>query len=233
MAPQTAQIYRIDDLLIRTGFIVMALVLIMLLAVQPWSGRLSPPALAWITLASAAPVAMLWAGFGVRRKENRIRAIWRLLERSLEVDVGQLMRASSFTRDQVAEAVRVLNDRGLGHYVWDDANQVVRDGRLEVQIAHEMDCGTCGAAVSVSLSMSDAPDCPYCGAPLGTEAVNEARRRTIDRLQSPAARPAPAPAPATHAPVVQPKRMSTSLFILLLVFCWSAALVYAIYHNRR
>lgn len=217
------QIYKLDDLLIRSGMIAAVVVAVAILGLTPWDSRLSLPAMMWLTIASAAPIAMLVAGFKVRRREKRINAVWRLLRRSLEVDVAALMRASSFTREEVVTAVRLLNDRGLGHYVWDEHTDIVRDGRLEVQVAHDAHCGTCGAAVAISLSMSETPSCPYCKAPIGASTVNELRQGTIERLQ---------PTTAAGASGGARKRMSMGMFIMLLVLCWPAALVYAIYHNR-
>lgn len=223
---QQVQIYRIDELLIRTGFVTLLVVAVVTLAAAPWESRMSLPALLWLCLAAAAPAAMLLAGYGVRRRENRIHAVWRLLQRSLEVDVTALMRASSFTREELVRAVRVLNDRGLGHYVWDDQAEVVRDGRLAVTMAHESRCDTCGAGVSVTLSMSEAPSCPYCEAPLDAGAVNALKQRTIARLDTPLP-----PDPSVAAPAPR-RRMSIGVFVMLLIFCWPAALVYAIYCSR-
>jgi hypothetical protein len=217
------QIYKLDDLLIRSGLIAAVVVAIAILGLEPWDSRLSLPAMLWLTIASVAPIAMLVAGLKVRRREKRVNAVWRLLRGSLEVDVAALMQASSFTREEVVAAVRLLNDRGLGHYVWDEHGSIVRDGRLDVRVAHDAHCGTCGAAVAISLSMSETPSCPYCKAPIGASTVNAMRQGTIERLQQPS------------GPVVMPggrKRMSIGMFIMLLVLCWPAALVYAIYHNR-
>jgi hypothetical protein len=224
------QIYRIDDLLIRAALATLVAAAALVLVVHPWDGRSSPAAQLWLALAAAAPVALLIGGLSVRRREARILAVWRLLERSLEVDVTALMRASTFTREELVRAVRMLNDRGLGHYVWDDDADVVRDGRLAVRVAHDADCASCGAAVSVTRNMTAAPACPYCAAPLGAADVNRMKQGIMESLR-PAAATGSAQSPvAVAAP--QGRRMSLWLFLLLLVFCWPAALVYAIYCNR-
>lgn len=247
----TNQIYRLDDVLLRTAVIALGVLAVLVLALAPWEGGLPPASLLWLSLAAFAPVAMFIAGFSVRQREKRVAAVWRLLQRSLELDVPALLRSSTFTRQELRTAVRVLNDRGLGHYVWDDETDVIRDGRLDVRMAHGATCDNCGAAIAVTVGLADAPACPFCETPLPAATLNAMKFDRITRLSTPAPGSAATPAAAAadsanwanlapsrndddHVAALPPprRRMSVGLFVVLLIFCWPAALVYALYMNR-
>lgn len=235
MRSREANLYRVDDVLLRAGVVATLGVLIaaggVALAGQA-AGIEAPgnPALDALArrgrvllLAALCPAALLWAGVVLRRRERRTLALWRLLRQSGVVSVPQLLASSDFTRADLERAVRLLNNRGLGHYVQDRRADTIQDGRLGATGVSVEKCESCGAGVGLAIPIGsvEIPRCPYCHDPVCSESLDERRREALAALRAEErsatrdeARLAPAP-------------FSLGLFLALLICCWPAALVYA------
>ena len=201
----------------------MPLVLIVLLAVLSDGGALGPGQVMLASIALFTPVALLVAGFSMRRRERQIMAIWELLRQEAEIHVPPLLENSDFERDDLDRAIRFLNNRGLDHYVWDRESDIIRDSKLLGRHLHVEDCDACGVKISldVPLAYRKLPTCPYCGDPVSAEALAERKRETVDALRAEhrprnTARSSPFPAD-----------FSMPIFLLLLVVCWPFAIFYA------
>ena len=237
-------LYHIDDVLISGGGLVAVAVLVFAawtaltgLAESPVPGR---EAMLRSLVREAGPllfgafgsIALLSSGFVMRRRERRIEAIWRLLGRHAELDVRDLLANSNFRPEELERAVRYLNDNGLGHYVWDRESDVIQDGRLRSLQLHVEKCEVCSAAVSlqVPLAFREIPECPYYGDPVSEEALEAQRRKALDGVRA-EHRDGVWEAQAQVA-IEEGRPFSMPVFVLLLLACWPAALVYALYKAR-
>lgn len=231
-------LYRIDDVLLRAGSVCLLLVLAAtagLVVAGLAAGSASDPGeagLAALTrhgpllaLASLCPVALLGAGWTVRRREKRILAIWNWLKRNAEIHVPDLLANSDFERRHLEHAVRFLNNRGFGHYVWDQKTDTIQDAYLRSAVLHVDKCDACGAAVPLDIPIAsrEVPRCPYCHDPISFDGLQERRREAIATLR---AEHRPASRSSAERPESVPT-FSVALFLLLLFAFWPAALVYA------
>ena len=226
--------YRIDDLLLRWAVLAAIGVVIMLAAgllERRWDNPLLYAAL-------LGPCAMLVAGLCVRRREKQTLAIWRTLERNVSTRVADLLANADFSRRDIQRAVRLLNNRGLGFYIWHRDGDVIEDGRLGDDYVHIENCESCGARVGlkVPVSLRTVPRCQYCHAPASGEHLNLLKRDAISRLRGEPAAVQPQPAflrsqaPEFGVPVQgRRKPMSVWLFVLLLFVFWPGAIAYAVY----
>lgn len=232
-------VYRLDEFLLRAGGLSLLLVvgtIACLIAVaagemDAYPGGPNPnPAFIYLRkhaggvgLALSAPIALLWAGLKLRRREKRIFAIWKLLRRNAELDVAVLLANSDFERDDLERAVRFLNNKGLGHYVWDRGSDAIQDARLLDMQLHVDTCDACGASISLKVPVGnrEIPDCPFCGDPVSVDHFEARRHDAMDKLR------------AEHRPPAEPRELrseipfSVPIFVLLLMFFWPAAVAYA------
>jgi hypothetical protein len=211
-------LHLIDDALIVIGWIFFVLASLVLLGAGVEGDTGGIGAGLFLGVVSAA---MLVPGYRLRKKENRVIAVWRILESALEVHVPELMRATGFPRDEIEDAVRVLNGRGLAYYVHDATRDVLLDGRLRTSVVHVDQCPNCGATIhaDVALDLSRPPVCRYCQHAVGTEHVARLKRQLMDDLRA---------APAPPVPAVPGIQFSVPLFVCLVLCFWPAALVYAL-----
>jgi len=236
MSRESQNFYRIDDVLIWVGVVGGLLVLAVgglggLYLAGTAEDQTLPPNHAKLQMLRmlpaylallACPVVALKVGFSIRGKERRISAIWSLLKRNAQISVPDLLNNSDFTIDDVERTVKLLNTRGLGHYVWDRREETVQDGRLRTTQIHVEKCEVCGGSVSleVPIGFTEVPSCPYCGDPVSVDALEGRRQEALDALR------------AEHAPEKPPWRMfavpfSVPIFLLLLFSFWPLALGYA------
>ncbi len=231
-------LYRIDDVLLRAGgaslLLVLAAAAIVVVAGLTAEPTIDGRAPGWaavarhgplLALASLGPAALLGAGFTVRRREKRMFAIWTLLKRNAEIHVPGLLANSDFERRDLERAVRFLNNRGFGHYVWNRNTDTIQDAYLQSAYLQVDKCDACGAAVplDVPISSREIPRCPFCHDPVSAEGLWERRREAIETLR---AEGRPASGPRGYRPEAMPT-FSVALFLLLLFAFWPAALVYA------
>ncbi len=167
----------------------------------------------------AGGVAMLAAGSRFRRKERKALALLNSLELAHEVSVPEFLDATGFTRNDVETALRAINERGLGFYLWNREGDTIVDGRLKRRMVFADTCPSCGKTVGqrYSLDLAEIPSCPACGTPFNVDAWNAWKLEAMRRLDEGGERK-----PGLFAG----KRFSLPLFIVLLVVFWPAALVY-------
>ncbi len=285
----TSDLYRVDNVLLKTGVAAAAILVFVALAFRPWESRKpeymttgdylvteldgrgrivdtrvhvhpgiateeerianiegrypnallirrSPPpafsinisrAEVYFLLAALGPVVLIGFGWVVRRKEKRIVSLWKHLRNNVETHVPALLANSDFTRDELEAAVRLLNNRGLAFYRWDRATDTIEDGRLASAYVHIDQCESCGASVGIRVraSLSELPLCPYCNGGLSATGINTLKQQALNDLRG-------GNETATHPATVQHKPMSVGLFIVLVLFCWPAAVAYAVYKNQ-
>jgi hypothetical protein len=224
-------LYRIDDVLLRAGLWASGIWLggVTALAVvgapadaagfrDVWQALRPDAPIA--LLAAACPVALLAAGIRMRRREKRILAFWSLLKRQAEIPVPELLANSDFTRDGLERAVRRINTKGLGYYVWNQETDVIQDGRLEREYLHVEKCDGCSAEISLQspASLREIPRCPYCEDPVSMPHLARLRREALERLRA-------RPRDAAALPE-QSGWFSLVLFLIPLVSFWPAAIVY-------
>jgi hypothetical protein len=247
-------LYRIDDLLLRAGTVLLlltvlaaaGLVVVGLAQGRPGDGD-GDPGVAMLmrfafplVAATTGSIGLLTTGFVMRRREKRALAFWRLIDQQIEIHVPDLVANSDLTRLDLDRSIRLLNNKGLGFYVWDRKDDVVRDGRLESVYLHVEKCDVChaGVAIQVPASLREIPLCPYCGDPVSIERLQELKRASLARMRA-EAEPEPAAETTSLARAwgrASPGRgraassdFSVVVFLLLLVSFWPAALVYAWY----
>lgn len=178
--------------------------------------------------AGIAPIAMILAGYLIRRRENKLLSIWKLLRHNVETDVCDVLANSTHTRKDLEQAVRSLNQRGLGFYAWRHDTDIIEDGRLNSTCLYIERCDACGASVGLSVpaSLRKVPRCTYCHAAQSADRLNSLKRNVIRDLQlQPFTQTADEVAMQPHKP------LSLGLFIFLIILCWPAAIAYAVYKS--
>ncbi|MFK7888167.1 MAG: hypothetical protein AB8G16_15005 [Gammaproteobacteria bacterium] len=230
MSDARPNLYRIDDTLIRGGYIAMVVAFV-------FAGRLITESYfgfsRWLMffVVALAPVAMLWIGYAIRRRENRILDVGRVLARHHTVPIRDLCEMSGFSPERLREAVAVLNRKLAAGLSWQEEHGLVT--RFEMQslgsLSHAQRCESCGASVTVDVDAStSAADlrCTYCHGALDGQHISTLQMQLRQpKIQTFAAVPA---APAKAAP----KRFSMLVFVLLAVFFWPGAVIYAVVRAR-
>ncbi|MBK8398783.1 MAG: hypothetical protein IPL26_26490 [Leptospiraceae bacterium] len=177
------------------------------------------------------PISFLFAGYKIRTKENKILAIKAMLEKSLDTSIQDIQISTGLTKKFILEAIGVINLRGFGYFVIDSNSNRIMDARLRTEWILIDKCPSCGAAINqkVTLSLNNAPECPYCKNPFPWNFLNELKRKTINEIYS-----------QEHSkeqiiqPIQLPKRnFSIGIFLLLLILIWPLAIYYAISRDKK
>lgn len=231
---RTHNIYRVDDVLLSGAKLTAILIPIGLTALMHHAARTAadapPDLLTLATMSLAAmlcPIALWLAGRHVRSAEQRILALHELLQSRGEVPATSLISDIGFTRAALKRAIRLLNAERVGYYTWDDRTDVIRDARVQPRSSTGARCGACGASFSFILPGKNEilPACTYCQTPVDAEVLAALRRATPD--SEPSGR-----ASGERAQSAQARPFSLPIFALLMVFCWPAAIVYAVMRSR-
>lgn len=225
-------IYRIDDLLIRSGWLaaLFALIASMFAITIIRHGSV----FGLMALLMLCPIALLIPGYSIRRKEQRILAIKRLLQHSPQIHMDKLAQNSGFSQAEIKEAISVLNTKGFGFYTLNKQTGVISDGRLHSEFLGINQCPTCGAGINIKLSvaMDKSPVCPYCQTAIPADTVNKLKLDALEFISKSNARSS---APGSEHPNLRSKekRFSLFLFLLLLFTFWPAALWYVLRHRDQ
>ena len=174
--------------------------------------------------ASLAPIVMLHSGWKLRQREKRAVALWKLLDSEVEVSALELVRNSDWTDESLDQAIRDLNNTGSAHLVWDRRTGWIQDGRLRRPVFSLDRCEACSAKVSVEIAIGEAASfaCPFCGESIGNGRLAEEKARIVEELE----RDQNWQSAATE--VFTARSFSPGLFVLMLIFFWPAALLYAV-----
>ena len=242
----------IDEILIRSGSILGAIVLVALFTgaartlvyVMPlWS-------FPFLALIAVAPIALLLAGFGLRLRDHRLYDLWRAVKSHGEISIQELCQITDLNQNELRQAVGLLNKKATAGLIWDSHLGTVRHidaptGRI---LSHSEDCSSCGAAVAIEIkAVSRLRDlgCPYCGGGLDAAAINGLRAQLIEdqthdikspttsstassaprpTVPNPVAAKQPSPA-AAHQSSTTP--FNLAIFAVLLLLFWPGAVWYA------
>jgi hypothetical protein len=215
-------IYKLDNYLIKFGYILLIVSIISLIASNPVKlieqeesySHLSIPGFLFL-----GSTFMLYYGYLIRKKENRINSILRNFEIAREISVPELLQNSEFTEEHLKEAIQVINSRGLGYYVWNRSTRTIADGRLMRRMVFVDNCSSCGKIIGKKfpLVMDHLPECPYCGSPLDIDQWNSLKIKELDKIDS---------EPSKQEHLFKKKPLNIVLLIVLLIFFWPAAIIY-------
>ena len=163
---------------------------------------------------------LLLFGIAIRKKENKIIAIWDALERTTESKVIDLEVSLGIKRDFIFENLKHINAQLGAYYVYISAKDIIVDGKLLEEHVVSIKCSGCGTNVNKKISLSHLEDlnCTYCGAGIPVGDLADIRgdilkENDIERL--------------TKAAMANNK-MSMPIFIALLLVFWPGAIVYYI-----
>ncbi|MEM7406837.1 MAG: hypothetical protein AAF458_16180, partial [Pseudomonadota bacterium] len=213
-------IHKIDNLLIRTGW----LTAIALLVAEGCSSDSPTDGVTLGSMAIAIPVlslvlgvaalVMLVVGYLIRSRENKVVAVWDILEHATEVSIADLERSTGFSRAFIEGAVRTINRQPGSYYVVDDDAGTIVDGRMRSRIVMVEQCQSCGAHVNmqVSIDLPKAPACAHCGAPVASGDLNQLKLDRVDALRESSRKKG---------------EFSVLLFVVLLILFWPLAVVLA------
>ncbi len=230
-------IYRIDDVLIKVGYVFLVLFVLTggtAVSAMVREGSIDQSDTLFMATASLfIPSAFfLLTGYHFRAKEQVAAAILHKMEAAREAPVPDLMKSIGRNRRSVERALLLINRRGLGYYVLDRGSDRIIDGRLQKKMVLVDRCDRCGSGISRSFpaSREEPPQCPYCGTPVGLDRWNDMRNRVLEDIRDQDTRD---PVPAGIGQVIPPapgarRVFSLPVFILLLFIFWPAAVVYAV-----
>ena len=212
---------RIDDILIKMGFVFLV-PCIYVLVID--TDGIDQTRLLLSLLFGLPAVAFLVAGYRARRRERRALSVWKKLDLASDVAASDLLGATGYTRPQLEDALLLINRRGEGFYVWDRESDRIVDGRLRAATIVVESCPGCGSGINKTFPVSAGPPvCPYCGKALAPERWNELKEQALARIEN--SRQQPAALPLSLSPF----RLSN--FITIIIFFWPAAVIYATRRN--
>jgi hypothetical protein len=230
-------LFTADDVLIKTGYYLLLLLLIAafiawgVIKAQPVE---QAPSIDWrvipvFVLAFIIPVVFLAAGYSIRSKEKQYFAVWNILERTLEVHIGDLVENTGLTRETIEKAIKEINRRGSAFFVYDRPSGWIVDGRLKSQTVAINTCPSCGHTMgyTLPLAVTKLPRCQYCRTELDATYVNRLKQEKIRFLLGTDS----SSKPADTMPTFKGSGFNWAVFILLLVLFWPGALVYAYLKN--
>ena len=230
-------LYRIDDVLIKVGYVFLLLfILTGGTALSAMLKQPSPDRSDTLFVATASlfiPAALfLMIGYHFRAKEQVAAAILHKMELAQEAPVADLMASTGYGRRTVEWALLLINRRGLGYYVLDRGSDRIIDGRLQKKMVLVDRCDRCGSGISRSFpaSQEEPPKCPYCGTAVAADRWKEMRRTVLEGIKDQDIRDSVQAGAGQGAPAAPGARKDFSLpvFILLLFIFWPAAVVYAV-----
>lgn len=236
--PDKKNIFVADDILIKTGCVILFLTFLAGLIV--WHLRLDIalfqyPGSAWIFILIAVimgimPVAFLTAGYRIRAIEKQYLAVWNILEKTLEVSIHDLVNNTGIDKETIIRALHEINRRGSAFFIYDRPSGLIFDGRLKSQTIAINTCPACEQTLgyTIPLVVSTLPRCKYCGTDLDATHINRLKQEKIRSIR--ASNPSSVPA---GDPVQRRGSFNWVVFVILLVVFWPLALGYAFMKSGR
>lgn len=224
-------IYIIDSVLIKVGYLVLIISLSNLICVIPpkltslQDSRLVMKCVIFGFLLIGS-VIMLKYGYSFRKKERMINAILRHLETAIELSAQELIENTGYTVQQIEEAVQTINRLGLGYFVWNRETGIISDGRLRRRAIFIDNCPACGNRIGKNypIGMDQIPLCPSCGSPLDVGKLNDLKFRELKEIEK---------INMTGAEENRPPKLSIVTLIILALFFWPGAILYIILKYRK
>jgi hypothetical protein len=225
-------VYKIDNFMVKAGYIF--LFVFGILAYPEFSelvneGTFNREKAAMLLFFGAGAAAMLAIGYRYRIIENRVNAVLKIVTIASEVSITDVMQSTGFTREQIQEAIIIINNRLPFYYVIDGRSDLISDGRLRTKTARVETCSGCGVPIKEDfpISRENPPACPSCGTPLAPDRWNALKREAIKEIRD------------TGASIVSGNPLpdfSWPVFVLLMIFFWPAGMIYFIakyYRGKR
>jgi len=171
----------------------------------------------------AAPIIVLGFGIALRIRDNRMGAIWSILERTLEAKVAELSVNTGYDRELILRTVGILNRRGLAYYHYDAESDTIRDGRLRSSFLVAERCPNCGAQIGQQIPVGTAnlARCDHCGTGLPAAYLNDLKLKLFAQIREQDATPS---APQRDFEIWK--------FAILAAVFWPAAMIYAMRRSR-
>lgn len=172
----------------------------------------------WVrTIIGANGLLLLIIGIIYRKRENKIIAVWNALDQTGEAKVDDLSRTLGLDRNFITKHLKDINAQQTSYYVWDQKSDRIVDGRLMKEFLVVVDCINCGSKVDekVSFDLLSPPKCLYCGSLIA--APQDLNKLKNDILQT-----------RKDVDNSSKKEVNTVVLVVLLIFCWPAAIVYVI-----
>ena len=176
------------------------------------------------------PFAFLTAGYRIRTKEKKYHTVWNILEKTLEVSIGDLADNTGLRKETIVKALREINRRGSAFFIFDRSSGLIFDGRLKSQTIAINTCPACKHTLgyTIPLVVSKLPTCKYCGTDLDASHVNRLKQEKIRLIL------ALNPSSGLMGESVQLQGdFNWIVFVILLVVFWPLALGYAFMKSGR
>jgi len=236
--PVKKNIFVADDILIKTGYFILFLLIITLCVA--WSllstereslsdmriGIMVPVGLVLLTM----PIAFLIAGYRIRAKEKKYLTVWNILENTLEVSMNDLANNTGLKRETITSALQEINRRGTSFFIYDRTSGLIFDGRLKSQTISISTCPACKHTLgyTIPLVVSKLPRCKYCGTDIDASHLNRLKQEKIQFILE--SNPFYGPnGPAGR----QGKKFSWMVFLILLFVFWPLAIGYALVKSGK
>lgn len=229
-----ANLFRMDDFLLRGSVVIGAPVALVGagLVTAGLSGELplSKPLVAALFAFSLAPIVMAIVGYGMRRREKRALALWKIIDREVEISSTDLIEHSDWTPQRLDQAIKDVNNSGHAFIVWDRKTRRVQNGRLRRSTLVVDECTSCSGKMSIEVTIGSlaAVRCPYCHEPIDVARIAEEKARIIDELEADRLEGSiedPLAGPVTTG------EFSIIVFIVLFSVFWPAAVWYCLKHR--
>ena len=174
----------------------------------------TPMALAYGT----APLVLLLVGGLIRRREDQILAVWKLLDGRGEVTMTHIEETTELDRPDILRIMAIINEKGEESFELDHKRDTLFDSRLHDFTLFIESCATCGETVDekARLSLAVPQKCPYCRMPLLTDAVIAEHGLTVPEPKA----------------LSLKSSFSIALFIGIMATFWPAAILYALVQTR-
>ncbi len=210
-------IYTIDDYLIKAGWVLF----IGFLFSIPVGGR-------WVLLWFSSSFLLLLVGYLIRSKENKVNAIWTIIQQVGDVSVVELANSTGLQRKFILNAVNIINLNSCEYYVHDPEQDRITD-RQRVQshtVSLTEQCDHCGGVSFLQMRTGQCikPVCNYCGGAMSKAAA--------DRIDSISVSQQLMSSQSTTSGLEKIK-FSPGLFVLLLIVFPPGAVGYALVKMYR
>ena len=182
-----------------------------------------------------APWFLLFVGYLVRRQENKIVAIWNILERSGEISLTELKTNTGHTQDFLLKAVQIINRHSREPFHWDERNNIIYNAWSSGQVFYIEQCNNCSASVGQQMRLSKLKPakCPYCQHALISDAMIEEAKAVKHETTGPVSANETfsfdGRVPGGSTPVSPEKPFNPFIFMVLLLIATPVAIGYAVW----
>lgn len=172
------------------------------------------------------PASFFALGYKFRKEEKEILSLLHFLEKTIDISMSDIIGTLGLKKPSILKYLNSINQYRPELYIYNQQTERIFDSRLKREYLHIGNCPSCGAITNqrVSIDFSMLPECRYCHTPFPVNFLNELRMKIFDNLQKQKV--------SISTPPEQKKEFKVWIFILLLLFCWPFALIYASTRDR-